>query len=256
MSDRSNNNDGDEGGLLGRWSARKRAAQRGELNDEATIDAPSAQQAADDAIVDTAALPTDFSATDELSPEQLEMRANCEAAEAVDIETLDYESDYSIFQKAGVPEVLRRKAMQKLWRSNPILANVDGLCDYDDDFASPDLILKNFESAYKIGKGYLLSDEDIEAAALERKEKEEIYAAKKAAEREEAERLQAEAEADAVSEDGEAVDTADATSDTDEVDTVAETQSEEVDENVELVAEDAEPAPARRVSLRKRLEMG
>lgn len=51
-----------------------------------------------------------------------------------DIETLDYESDFSVFMRAGVPEELRKLALRKLWRSSPVLANLDGLNDYDWDF--------------------------------------------------------------------------------------------------------------------------
>ena len=52
--------------------------------------------------------------------------------------------------------------MRLLWRSNPILANVDGLCDYDENFGDPALILEKFESAYRIGKGYFVEDEEEE----------------------------------------------------------------------------------------------
>lgn len=51
-----------------------------------------------------------------------------------DVETLDYDSDFSAFLRAGVPEELRRLALRKLWRSSPVLANLDGLNDYDWDF--------------------------------------------------------------------------------------------------------------------------
>lgn len=92
----------------------------------------------------------------------LEHEANREAAEAVDLETMDEDTDFSVFMKDGVPDLLKKSAMAILWRSNPIFANVDGLVDYDDDFGSPDLIMKTFESAYKIGKGYLDKVEDGE----------------------------------------------------------------------------------------------
>jgi hypothetical protein len=36
--------------------------------------------------------------------------------------------------KQAVPEELRRLALRKLWRSDPVLANVDGLNDYDLDY--------------------------------------------------------------------------------------------------------------------------
>ena len=31
---------------------------------------------------------------------------------------------------------LRRLALRRLWRSDPVLANLDGLNDYDEDFAA------------------------------------------------------------------------------------------------------------------------
>ena len=53
-----------------------------------------------------------------------------------DIETLDYNSDYSVFMAKGVSERLKNRALRQLWRSNPILANVDGLNDYDEEHDS------------------------------------------------------------------------------------------------------------------------
>jgi len=50
-----------------------------------------------------------------------------------DIDTLDRDSDYTVFMRAGVPEELRTLALRKLWRSDPVLANLDGLNDYDED---------------------------------------------------------------------------------------------------------------------------
>jgi len=85
---------------------------------------------------------------------EIKHHENRQAAEAINFDTLNFESDFSIFMKEGVPEALRRKAQRLLWRSNPILANLDGLNDYDDDFADPSLILKSFKSAWEIGKGY------------------------------------------------------------------------------------------------------
>jgi hypothetical protein len=48
-----------------------------------------------------------------------------------DIETLTYESDFSMFLREGVPERLKQAALRKLWLSNPVFANLDGLNDYD-----------------------------------------------------------------------------------------------------------------------------
>lgn len=132
--------------FLSRWSQRKRAVASGEE------------------IQDVASLPEAGALEKEgISEErQAELDDNRAAAEAVDIDSLNYDSDFSVFLKDGVPSLLRQKAMRLLWRSNPILANVDGLCDYDDNFADPSMILKKFESAYRIGKGYLFEEKTEE----------------------------------------------------------------------------------------------
>ena len=70
-------------------------------------------------------------------------------------ECLKEGDDFSVFMKAGVPEFLRNRALRVLWRSNPILANLDGLNDYDDDFNSPELTKKVLATAYKVGRGIL-----------------------------------------------------------------------------------------------------
>lgn len=127
--------DSETNGFLSRWSRRKR---EGGLDDEAVAETVKTQQ--DEAPVD------DVTETEE-------ERANREAAEAVDIDALTYESDFSVFMKSGVPLLLRRAAMRKLWASNPVLANVDGLNDYDENFADP--AMNVFKSAWQAGRGYL-----------------------------------------------------------------------------------------------------
>lgn len=79
----------------------------------------------------------------------------------VDFDALDYGSDYQQFMSKGVPEAIQRKALRKLWQSNPILANIDGLNDYDDDFTDTALAVDAIKTAYKVGRGYL-SDEELE----------------------------------------------------------------------------------------------
>ena len=81
------------------------------------------------------------------------------AARLPDIEGLDAESDYAPFLQVGVPEALRQRALRKLWRLNPIVAAVDGLNDYDDDFTKEGMVAGALKTAYKVGKGYL-TDED------------------------------------------------------------------------------------------------
>ena len=63
--------------------------------------------------------------------------------------------------KQGVPEAVRRRALRMLWQSNPILANIDGLNDYDEDFTDAALAVKVLTSSYKPGLGYLTEEERI-----------------------------------------------------------------------------------------------
>ncbi len=45
------------------------------------------------------------------------------------IESLDKDSDFSVFLQQGVPDDLRQLALRKLWRIRP--DEIDGLDDYD-----------------------------------------------------------------------------------------------------------------------------
>ena len=53
----------------------------------------------------------------------------------VDVDKLTFEDDFTIFMSHKVPDIIRRRALSKLWLSDPLLANLDGLNDYDEDFA-------------------------------------------------------------------------------------------------------------------------
>ena len=96
-----------------------------------------------------------------------------------DLENLTYESDYTKFMGEQVPGALRRRALRQLWRSDPILANLDGLCDYDDDYTDAALAVAVLKTAHKVGQGYL-TDEEV-AANRARGEPEKDLAEKKEA---------------------------------------------------------------------------
>ena len=70
-------------------------------------------------------------------------------------ESLSRGDDFSQFMAAGVPEFLRKRALRVLWKSNPVLANLDGLNDYDEDFRSPELTKKVLATGYQVGRGFL-----------------------------------------------------------------------------------------------------
>jgi hypothetical protein len=81
------------------------------------------------------------------------------AEELPDIDSLDKTSDFTVFLKEGVPEAIRRKALRRLWRTDPVLANLDGLNDYDEDFSALGMVTEHLKTIYKVGKGYLDEDE-------------------------------------------------------------------------------------------------
>jgi hypothetical protein len=70
-----------------------------------------------------------------------------------DIESLDENSDFTAFLKEGVPDALRRGALRRLWRLNPVFANLDGLADYDEDFTTPTGLAGQVKTLYQVGKG-------------------------------------------------------------------------------------------------------
>jgi len=70
--------------------------------------------------------------------------------------------------KAAVPQRLKSRALRRLWRLNPVLANLDGLVDYGEDFTDAATVVENLQTAYQVGKGMLkalVEDDDRDVAA-------------------------------------------------------------------------------------------
>ena len=78
-----------------------------------------------------------------------------------DPDTLEPGDDFKVFMKGVVPERLRRRALKKLWLSNPLLANVDGLVDYGEDFTDAAVGAGFVETTYQVGKGMLKHIEEL-----------------------------------------------------------------------------------------------
>jgi hypothetical protein len=134
----------DEQHPLSRWSQRKLAAQRGE------------EVAAD-------AKPQDVPAP----------VSECEPPVLPAIESLTAESDYTAFLAKNVPEALTRAALRKLWTSDPVFANLDGLNHYDEDYNVIDKAITLAQTGYHPERGYLdvLADKEGDAPSdAERKE--------------------------------------------------------------------------------------
>lgn len=138
-----------EEGVLGRW-ARVKAEAHNETLDEPAV-------APDEPVAGPQEPDSEEAALEVLRERDPEL---AERISGIDIDKLVYEDDFSIFMNKKVPEFLRRRALSKLWLLNPILANVDGLNDYDDDFTLATSALREFKSAYIPGKGYLFPEDD------------------------------------------------------------------------------------------------
>ncbi|TWA60482.1 uncharacterized protein DUF3306 [Azospirillum baldaniorum] len=76
------------------------------------------------------------------------------------VEELTLESDFTPFLRAEVPDDLHRQALRKLWTSDPVFANDDGLKDYADDYASLFTGSSPVKTLYRVGKGFLDAAEE------------------------------------------------------------------------------------------------
>lgn len=70
-----------------------------------------------------------------------------------DPDTLQAGDDFSAFMPKTVPDFLRRRALRRLWGSNPVLANVDGLVDYGQDFTDAAMVPEVLNTVYQVGRG-------------------------------------------------------------------------------------------------------
>jgi len=70
-----------------------------------------------------------------------------------DPENIELGTDITGFLRKEIPEFLRRKALRGLWKSNPVLAVLDGLNDYDEDYTLASTAGQTVTSLYKVGEG-------------------------------------------------------------------------------------------------------
>lgn len=99
----------------------------------------------------------------ELSPEDQELAVNeampeLEVLEKYDLpdpDTIELGTDITGFMRKEIPELLRRKALRALWKSNPVLAVLDGLNDYDEDFTDAATAGTAVKTLYKVGQGLI-----------------------------------------------------------------------------------------------------
>ncbi|MGR3572420.1 DUF3306 domain-containing protein [Brevirhabdus sp.] len=87
-------------------------------------------------------------AQEEKTDEQL-----LEELDLPDPDTLVSGDDFAAFMKRAVPERLRRRALRRLWVSDPVLANLDNLVDYNDDYTAAAHVNDVVQTSYKVGQG-------------------------------------------------------------------------------------------------------
>ena len=128
MADRPSTNDQET--AVGRWSRRKHEAQES-LNESPESEAQET--------------PADRDQEKQIKDQEDVV------ASLPPIDSLPAESDFTPFLDRAVPAELRKLALRKLWLSDPVFANLDGLNDYDDDFRTLG-VGKLVRTAYQVGR--------------------------------------------------------------------------------------------------------
>ncbi len=137
------------------WSRRKAAVEA-----EARADA--------DALRDAGAAAT----VDERSDEEMLEELGLPAPEA-----MERPEEVQTLLRATVPQRLKTRALRRLWRLNPVLANIDGLVDYGEDFTDAATVIEDLQTLYSVGKGMVSRlDEAFETVAGAREDPAETTA--------------------------------------------------------------------------------
>ncbi len=147
------------GSRLSRWSrmkadARRSGSMRFVVPDEAadpiaeaslpTVEDHDIQSDGADRLTETAL--EGQAGQDEAAPSEAEL-------DLPDIDSLDAKSDYTPFMSDKVSDAIRNRALRKLWLSDPVLACLDGLNDYDEDYTDAAMVVAGMKSDYVVGRG-------------------------------------------------------------------------------------------------------
>ena len=121
-----------------RWSRLKREAQIEVVEDHApegeVVDQPEEEQ--------------ELAVNEQLSDAEVLAKYDLP-----DPDVIELGMDIKGFLRSEIPEALRRRALRSLWRSNPVLAVLDGLNDYDEDFSIVRASPGGVKTLYQVGKG-------------------------------------------------------------------------------------------------------
>ncbi len=152
-------------GFLTRWSRRKRqgseeggeagseegeSGESGEKTAAATNEGPAKESPPEQSLPE-AAPQTEEQALEILRQDDPEL---AEQLAAIDIDSLGESDDFTVFMKSRVPDMIRRRALNRLWSVKPIYSHLDGLNEYDEDYTDAAMLVGEFKSAWQPGKGY------------------------------------------------------------------------------------------------------
>lgn len=96
--------------------------------------------------------------------------------ELPDPDNLGEGDDFTVFLTETIPARIRTRALRRLWLTNPVLANVDGLVDYGEDFTDASCVIENMQTAYQVGKGMTAHVDEMARQAAEEAEVQEELA--------------------------------------------------------------------------------
>jgi hypothetical protein len=102
---------------------------------------------------------------------EAEERSDAEILAELDLpdpDLLAMGDDIRGFMSKAVPARLRNRALRRLWRLNPVLANLDGLVDYGEDYTISATAGETLQTTYQVGKGLLAHVEELARQAAER----------------------------------------------------------------------------------------
>ena len=123
----------------------------------------AAEAEAEDVAVEARALAEEHAALEEKSDAEILAELNLP-----DPDTMEQGDDFSAFMAKVVPDRIRRRALRVLWRSNPVLANVDMLVDYGEDFTDKAMVIENLQTTYQVGKGMVKHVQEMARQAEEK----------------------------------------------------------------------------------------
>ncbi len=139
-----------EGDFLSRWARRKAEARKEEEKPVAAPEPPAPEP-------DPAEPAPDLdSMTDEEALEHLGLP---------EPETMEKGDNFAAFMAKGVPERLRRRALRRMYRANPVYSIIDGLDDYCEDFTDAAVLVGKVTTSYQVGSGLKAHTDWLKAAA-------------------------------------------------------------------------------------------